>query len=237
MTHMPAPIAVAWREYTVESHPFPKLHRLVDTYEAVLKYATVLAVQNFYTAGLADQFAEVDRFIRDKIARPHLGEWTGLLCEVLRCFAEREQDLFCRELFLLHFQRFGANPTPQAHCTDQGATGRLLTLRNALAHGATLPDEESTALLQEHEQDLRTLLDKADFFTALPLYHIEAETAAGTFQVRLLMSADYQAATPISLQAAALPLGHVVVHNPHTETFLDLHPLLVCTECLEQVPQ
>ena len=65
MTSMPAPIAVALSEYEDENQPFRKLHRLVDVYEALLKYAAVLAVQNFYAAQFASGFPEADRRIRD----------------------------------------------------------------------------------------------------------------------------------------------------------------------------
>ena len=128
----------------------------MDTYEVVLKYATALVVPNFHTAGLAGPFPEVDGHIRDKIARPHLGDWAGFLLEVLKCFAEREQDLLSREMFLFHFRRFAPKPELQKHCTDQGAAGRLLALRNRLAHGATLPDDEFATMLLGFEKDLRT---------------------------------------------------------------------------------
>src|SRR5687767_2840008 len=77
MNPLPAPIAVPWAEYQAEPRPFQKLHRLVDTYEALLKYATVLAVQNFYAAGMAAEHPDVDRMIREQIGRPLLGQWTG----------------------------------------------------------------------------------------------------------------------------------------------------------------
>jgi hypothetical protein len=66
---LPAPIAVPWEEYQREAWLFQKVHRLVDTYEALLKYATAIAVQNFYAAGLAAAFPEVDGPIRGPAGR------------------------------------------------------------------------------------------------------------------------------------------------------------------------
>ena len=233
---MPAPIAVAWTQYEGEGHPFLKLHRLVDTYETLLKYATVLAVQNFYTAQFAGRFPEVDKLVRDRITLPHLGDWASFLREVLPCFAEQEGDLFCRDLFLFHFRRFGTNPRPQKSFTSQGASDKLLALRNRLAHGATLSDDGAAGLITEHKKDLRTLLNKAAFLADLPLFSMEAQTGRGGFRVQPLMGAEYPYGTPISFQAATLPVGHVVVHNPQTGAFLDLHPLLLYAECLEEIP-
>src|SRR3712207_1087134 len=100
MRSRPAPIATAWAEYQAESRPFPRLHRLVDTYETVLKYAAVLAVESFYAADLAGDFPDVDRLVRERITRPMLGQWAELLREVLRGFGQRENALFCRELYI-----------------------------------------------------------------------------------------------------------------------------------------
>ena len=237
MKPMPAPIAVAWAEYQAETRPFQKLHRLIDTYETVLKYVGVLAVQNFYAAHLADAYPEVDRVIRERITRPMLGDWAGFARTVLHCFAEREEEVFCRDLFLFHFRRFGTRPNLQGHFTDQGASGRLLKLRNDLAHGATLPDEESTASIAQHHKDLSTLMEKAAFLADLPLFSLESHTAEGQCTAQPLMGTEYRHAPQVSLTAVALPLHHVVVHNPATGAFLDLHPLLLYAECEEELAQ
>jgi hypothetical protein len=237
MDSMPGPIAVARTAYRAEELPFRKLHRLVDVYETLLKYASALAIQSFYAGGLAASFPDVDRLIRDRIARPALGDWARFLREVLRCFAEREADLFCRELFVFHFQRFGSNPDVQKHFADQGASGRLLALRNRLAHGATLPDAESQALLAEYGPDLEKLLVEAAFLADLPLFYVEGRSAAGGSVVRRLAGVDYPSAELVTIAAPSLPVGHVVVHNPATGASMDLHPLLLYVNCTEEIPR
>jgi hypothetical protein len=139
---LPTPIALTLADYEQTRPSFRKLHRLVDVYEVLLKYTAIIAVQNFYAAGLAATFPDRDRDIRDCLSRPMLGHWQGFLRNVLKCFAQREDAIFSRELFLFHFRSFSDEPKQQKHITDQGAAGQLLTLRNELAHGATLPDEE-----------------------------------------------------------------------------------------------
>ena len=173
MTSMPAPIAVALSEYENENPSFRKLWRLVGVYEALLKYATVLAIQNFYDAQLKGRFPAVDSQICNRITRPLLSDWKDLLGKVLQCFAEREGDLFYRDLFLFHFRSFGQNSDLQKSFTDQGAAGKLLNLHNSLAHSATLPDDEAAARVKEYEKDLGTLLDRAAFFADLPLFSVE----------------------------------------------------------------
>jgi hypothetical protein len=202
----------------------------------VLKYAAVLAIQNFARSDIAKDFPETDALIRNRLGRPHLGDWAGFLREVLRAFAERPDDLFCRDLFLFHFRDFGPRPRPQPHFTDEGASGRLLVLRNRLAHGATVADNDAAALIEEHKNDLHTLLNRSEFLNSLPLYHVlESARERGTL-ARPFMGAEFQSAEPVTLKADALVPRHLAVHNPQAATFLDLYPLLVFTECAEEVP-
>ncbi|MFN8521690.1 MAG: NACHT domain-containing protein [Chloroflexota bacterium] len=239
---MPGPIAVARTEYQTADRPFQKLHRLVDTYETVLKYAAVLAVQSFRAAGLAHEFPDVDDLVRERIARPSLGDWAGFLRETMRCFAGYEDKLFSPELYRFHFRTSGTKLALQPHFADQGAAGQLLALRNRLAHGATLPDEESRALLAQHAPHLETLLTAAGILAELPLLVVEPPDEEGRIWVRSLMGAEYRdaapdtAVMPAGLHPAVLPAGHVLVVNPATGTYLDLHPLLLYVECAEEVP-
>ena len=77
--------------------------RLVDTYEAFSSMLPSSPSRTSTAAHLANLFPKVDCLIRDKIKRRQLGYWAGFLREVLQCFAERKQDLFCEHLFLFHF--------------------------------------------------------------------------------------------------------------------------------------
>lgn len=230
---MPAPVAVAWKAYHDERPSLRKLLRLVDAYEALLKYCAVIAVQNFYSASLASAFPETDRLIRERILRPSLGHWAELLREVMRCFAQRRSDLLSPELF--DFQQ-----KLQREGSIKQAFERLNRLRNEyVGHGATLADEDAAALVQEHEKDLQTLLEQASFLADLPLLFVEAQTGEGEFQVKRLMGSDYQTALShllsISPTHPPLSVSHVVIQNPKTNAFLDLHPLLLYTECVETI--
>lgn len=235
MAIMPAPIALVLAEYEAEDRPFRKLHRLVDAYETVLKYTAVLGVQNFYFAELAESFPETNNRILERISRPMLGDWAGFAREVLRCFSEREQDLFSRDLFLFHFRHFGPKAELQRHFTDQGASGRLLALRNRLAHGATLSDEESAALVIQSSQDLSTLLERAAFLGGLPLYCVGERVAKETYIALPLMGTDYSTAAPTRLLADSLTINRLVAYNPQSGSCLNLHPLLVFVECEEEL--
>ena len=235
MENMPAPIAVAWIEYERERPSFAKLHRLVDTYEAVLKYASILATQNFYAAGFTERFPEAHKFIGDGITCPTLGQWEGFLREVLRCFAQYEDKLFCRDLFFFHFKDFGEKPKPQRTFTPKGASGKLLILRNTLAHGATLRDEDAAIRVQEYDKELGSFVEYAAFLANLPLYWVEAQVGDAEFKLHPLTGTDSAERAPTQFRAPSLPIGHVVVHNPNTENFLDLHPLLLYSPCQEMI--
>ncbi len=233
-----APVAAALAEYGREQQAYRRLHRLVDVYEAVIKYAAIIAVRNFYTLHLAAVFPNTDRLIRERLPLPKLGDWVGMLREVLRCFAERPDDLFSSDLFLFYYREFGVKPRPRPLFADHGASGRLLQLRNSLAHGATLPDEEAEGLLARYEPDLLTLLEQARFLVDPPLYAVEGQVSTANFTMQPLMGAHYRNQPPLTLEAGgSLPVGHVVLYNPLAAMFLDLHPLLLYVECLEEVPQ
>lgn len=241
MDMMSTPVALTWAEYEGERRPFQKLHRLVDVYEALLKYGAIIAVQNFYAAGLAAHFPNVDIEIRKPIARSSLGHWVGFLRETLRSFAEYEESLFSRELFLFYFKDFGKRLTPQPHFQTKSASDRLLLLRNErLGHGATMSDDTARALLHKHEGDLHLLLEQAAFLADLPLRHVEASVVPGEFRVVTFMGADYASSQAIPLNTTGLTsesVGHLVAHNINTGAFLDLYPLLLYTECVEDVPE
>lgn len=237
---MPAPIAVAFAEYQQERSAFKKLHRLVDAYETVMKYAAVLAIQNFYDARLSAVFPEGDDLIRRQIDRPSLGSWAKFLEEILKCFAEREADVFCRALYLFQYKRFGRDPVQQEHLKPNGAAGRLLTLRNDLAHGATLSDDAAEYRLIHYARDLEVLLEKAAFFKDFPLLYVHQGHDSHALQIQPLMGAPYSESPPTTL-TTQLPVDdltdHLVVYHAATERFLDLHPLLIYTECEESIPQ
>ncbi len=228
---MPAPIAVAWNAFEAEDRPFYKLNRLVDTYETLMKYVGILAIQNFYEAGLAKDFPKIDKQVRDKIAAPTLGGWKYFSKDVLGCFKDRSDVVFCPDLYLFYFKEFGKK-TLQGQFS--GESQALLDLRNEyLGHGATLGNDKSEELVAEYTPILYTLLDKAKFLQDLPLYYVQAEVHSGSFEVKPMIGAEYRSASLVLLLVENLPVGHVITHNPATGKVLDLHPLIVYLTCNE----
>ncbi len=228
---MPAPIAVAWKAFEAENRPFYKLNRLVDTYETLMKYVGILAIQNFYEAGLAKDFLKIDKQVRTKIAVPMLGTWKYISKDVLGCFKDRKDAIFCPDLYLFYFKDFGQKTL---HDQFYGESQALLDLRNEyLGHGATLGKNKSEELVAEHTPILYTLLDKTKFLRELPLYYVQAEVHNGTFEVKPMIGAEYRSASLVLLSVANLPVGHVIIHNPVTGKVLDLHPLIVYLICNE----
>jgi tetratricopeptide (TPR) repeat protein len=226
---LPALIAVVWKAYQEEPPSFRKLLRLVDAYEAILKYCAILAIQNFSRASLAEAFPEVGRLIRERIQRPALGHWAELFREVIRCFDGRPTHLFCPPLASLQRQR-----------AFNDACGKLNRLRNEyVGHGATLSDEEGALKAQEHERDLQTLVRLVAFLADFPLLYVQEQRGDRDYSVHPLMGADYGQAPHQSLQIPVghlpLPVGHVVVQDPQANEYLDLHPLVLYAECTETI--
>lgn len=224
----PAVIAVAMQEYEGEQQPFRKFHRLVDVFETIIKYCAVIAIQNFYRAGLDVEYPEVSRRLRAELPRAALGKWLGFLRETMRSFESRPHALFLPELYEF------------AQRASQGdlksLTDEFLALRNKyVGHGATLPDNEAQVLTQQHDSNLRRLLQAAEFLTEKSLLYVEAQSDERAYLLNLLMGAGYLETPSQLLQLTAgqmpLPVSHVVLHNPVQNAFLDLHPLLVFAEC------
>jgi len=247
----PPPIAMAWAKYLEEgeaAHAVPQLLcllHLVDTYEALIKYAAVLAVQNFYAVPvLVEEHPKIDALIRTRITRPALGHWSELLREVLRCFASHEDLLFCRDLFLWRFQSFGTSPKDTAAFANGGPADRLSALRNEyVGHGATVTDDHAQGLVQQHHGHLEALCAHASFMGALPLWAIQEQNVAAQgepiYLAKPLMGAGYLSKPIEQLRAPGLVaghVGHVVAQHPQSGTWLDLHPLVLYTECVENVP-
>ncbi|MCX7992716.1 MAG: hypothetical protein N2651_03495, partial [Fimbriimonadales bacterium] len=92
----PAVIAVALQEYEGEEQPFRKLHRLVDVFETIIKYAAIIAIQDFYRLRLENKYRSVSEEIRRRIHRAPLGEWIeNLLYLPAECLQNNPKRSFC----------------------------------------------------------------------------------------------------------------------------------------------
>lgn len=160
----------------------------------------------------------------------------GLLNSVLKSFSQLPNSLFSKELFLFNYKDFGNKPKPNTYMTSEGASGKLLKLRNSLAHGATLSEEESEATRQDYELCLLELLVHSNFLADLELIFVEPQSISSEKTMRLLtlsIKNSIKKEVPIDF---GLVGNHVYINKKNSDDYLDLYPLLIYTLCKELKP-
>lgn len=237
MDQMPRSIASAFHEYKSETNPYKQLHRLVDTFEALIKYIAIIAIQNFYSARLDTAYLEVDQKIRGNLMRPSLGQWLEFIHDCLSSFGQNKDLLFCDDLYNLCFSTSGKSPKQQRQFGE--LSRKLIKLRNEeIGHGATLIDSEAEVRIYQYTSDLQQLLDNTSFLSGLYLWYIDSISESGFCKVQSLMGLPHEDEPIVSIYLPKLTeTHHVVIHNPSTDACLDLHPLLIYTDCVADVMQ
>ncbi len=230
----PAPIATAMQAWEAETDLFRRQARLIACFESLLQYAAIVAVSEFYAAGLDRDLPDVDGLIREVIHRPSTGTWQRLYREAIGAFREQRAALVSDALY-----RFGFDDAGRQHPRMQFAD-KLTRLRNEQkGHGHVLADEkEYRAILDEHEAPLRALLAAAAFARDLTLYVILSRDERGVSAGRLM--GPVETARPVdqlTLTSDTPPQGNVGVRHGVTGRWRDLSPLLLYQECEREVDQ
>ena len=73
MSHIPEYIQILQKQYSTETHPFTKVHRLIDFCEAVIKFHTVVIVSNFMEAKEIGVKGKL--ILSEGLRTPSLGTW------------------------------------------------------------------------------------------------------------------------------------------------------------------
>ncbi|MGD0610306.1 MAG: AAA family ATPase [Anaerolineales bacterium] len=229
MEWLPEPAALPWSEYQKEITSFRKLHRLIDTYEALYKYLAIISIQNFYKANLATEFSQVDSDIRKAITRPAMGDWARFLSSVLKSFSKNQEKLFSPDLYSFCYKGPGNNPKLQDYIKNESEC--LLQLRNFLAHGATLDEGESEARVQKYEPFLKVLFERSQFLQDLELIIVQPQTTDPVENLRLLFLSNKKIIEkPHNFDLIS---NHVYLYSNKDNKFLDLYPLLIYSACNE----
>jgi hypothetical protein len=233
MSNLPPPLNLIFDKYESEMQQYKKLHRLVDVFEGLLKYLSIIAIQDFYRCRLNSKFPDVDTRICLHIGRPYLGYWQSFLEDVLSCFGNYQEFLFSKEIYSFYFHNFGhtTKVTPQARNIS-----RLIQLRNILGHGATLSEEEAHFKILEYEPLLMELLEESGFLSKYPLVYVEDSIYPDGFKIRKFQPSRQIEFRRETTTAKDLVLFHVYIYNKATQTYLDLSPLLTYQQCREYIP-
>jgi len=133
--------------YQSETHPFRKVHRMIDLFESIIKTHTVVILSEYVKHNHLSDAAK--GMLSVGLRTPSLGTW----------------QLFSRVLFEeLHAQRFAWSlsdfPSEFAALDKALNTDKtnVIAFRNGYAHGATPTDSQCTADIQKFEPFLEKLL-------------------------------------------------------------------------------
>ena len=142
----PAPIATAIQAWEAETDLFRRQARLLACFEALVQYSAIVAVSEFYRAGLDRELPDVDALIREVIHRPSTGTWQRIYREATGAFKTRRNALVSDALYRFGFDDHGRQQ-PWMRAVDQ-----ITQLRNEQkGHGHVLTDAEYRAIVARDE--------------------------------------------------------------------------------------
>jgi hypothetical protein len=145
MKQIPEFLQNLYNDTQKETRPFSKIFAFINLSEAVIKFYTVVTVQNFLETETGNPSLEEGKAVLGKgLARPSLGLWAF--------FTERITGLIPKDKFF--WENF-----PDFFEKDlKPATAILVNLRNKYHHGAVPSNEECTKDLNEAEPYLKRIL-------------------------------------------------------------------------------
>lgn len=197
----PAPIALCLRRTLAELHPFTRLHRLIDTFEATIELVAVVALQEVVDQGAPPKV--LANHLLARLPRPLTSAWIELYAA---CRQARDPSMPAL-LDGLETNSWRALCQP------------LTRLRNLTAHGAVPHDDVCTKRFIEALPWLTALLEELRPLADLCMVQV------GPHASRLLRGATPgrwgEGPQPVGIRA-----GHVVI-GPEPGPWLDLHPLVL----------
>ena len=130
MPLFPAPMAFAWRDFSVEVNPVLRLYRLCDAVEITIRFLTITALGEVRRAvgSLPDGLL---RRLQPNVERPTLGRWWAML-QALATWLPPQKDLVFPELPPI------IGGTLSALLDGPDALHSLIVLRNDIHHGGAM---------------------------------------------------------------------------------------------------
>ncbi len=205
---LPTPLALALDALESETHPFTRMHRLIDVLEVLVKLHTVALICDYFAR--LEVRDEVRTLLAAGLATPSLGIWWQ----------------FARELAKPLSEQNAGEPVPGLlrYVMKRGLLFRalegednLITLRNRYAHGATPGEAACRADLERYEPRLRALVQGAGHLNDARLMLIQSD---GTALLARSRSPEPVSAPPLLTTGQCYLMGA-------DDTPIPLHPLLV----------
>ncbi|WP_042462149.1 NACHT domain-containing protein [Neobacillus dielmonensis] len=212
---LPTPIALTLAEFFKETNPFLSLHRLTDAAEMVTRFFAIVSLSNVYQ--IEKEFPEKLRLsLMEKIERPTFGAWIGLADDAIQFLAKRKA-FFMKEM--LPFWKDTWKPFLLGTSNHDGTA--ILSLRNKLAHGGRLPDEEAEKLYHSFSTKMTNMADQLTF---LQSYLLLATDDKGNIQTLLQGLPDEIGSIP-AISEQTSPLESIAVYIKHDHEYINLFPL------------
>lgn len=164
-TQLPFPVSTNYYRYSCSKNIAVRAHMIVRTAESTLRYAAIVAACDYATNPDADQ--KVLNFLRNQwlSGKPFsFGHWSMGLEKILKEFRKTWSDPVIPEFGQINSKLF------------KNAIEAIVSDRNRmLGHAETYGKLSFKELVQEHEDDLFTILEQLEFLSQYPLCFAEIE--------------------------------------------------------------
>ena len=227
---LPFPLALVLSEYASETHPFVRLHRMVDAAEVLTRFASLVLLADVYRLE-GDFPAPLRGMLADRFERPSFGIWKELVNWGAQSLATTAEPIapslpgYVQEVLLPALGKSDA----ERRRTD------LIALRNYAVHAGRIPTEDAENLLESHDERFQGL------WQPLADEALQDCTLVGLTQDRRTL--DLTGLPPKgkfhgfegSLEEGHLPPGSAaLVREGGTNGVLELFPLHVFGEVLQE---
>jgi hypothetical protein len=141
-----------------ETQPFRKVHRLIDTFETILKtYTAVIIGTLLKEVDIPDKLK--DLLVKD-LEKPSLGTWQSINRETVDALVKHNIPCVI-DSFYQAFDEFDRQYCKNSN--DKEGLVNFISFRNSYAHGATPPDDNCTGDFEKYLPKLYEILE-AEWF-------------------------------------------------------------------------
>lgn len=160
---MPSPISMLMKEYLLESQPFLALHRLCDLCEMITRFMAIVGLSTILDRD-KEFSSSIKNILSNELERPTFGSWKNIAGIA---FQELKNSETIVSTDLLPFWENTWMPFI-GHGTDHFES-KIIPLRNKLAHGGRMSEEDAKTLHIKFNETIREIMFKMDF---LSHYHM-----------------------------------------------------------------
>ena len=164
------PLASVVRLYRSEKVKYVKIHRLLDSFEVLLKYLVSYLLFQARQKEPEPNQPSLQGLFSDSIMRPALGHWVGYLRFLLAPSKELPHWEYLNEEYFKDLAK--------AYQSCQRELDGFVTLRNYYGHGAVANTAQCEADLHKYEPQFNKLMKYFQTVLELPLYSRNANNAS-----------------------------------------------------------